>query len=128
EHRGQSDKSDGDVGSELRGSIPLFRLQRWRCHLVDHRRFPTQRYIDRVESRRIRGAGYNYEGNPPDPGTGPNAAPIETFAGFGPPINIWFGPTQSINNDQPWIRTGPNDHVYVTFNNLDEIIGGPIGG
>jgi hypothetical protein len=65
---------------------------------------------------------------PPDPGTGPNAAPIETFAGFGPPINIWFGPTQSINNDQPWIRTGPNDHVYVTFNNLDEIIGGPIGG
>jgi hypothetical protein len=65
---------------------------------------------------------------PPDPGTGPNAAPIETFAGFGPPINIWFGAMQSINNDQPWIRTGPNNHVYVAFNNLDEIIGGPIGG
>ena len=58
-------------------------------------------------------------GTPPDPGTGPTAAPIETFAGFGPPINIWFGPTQSINNDQPWIRTGPDDHVYVAFNNLD---------
>jgi len=56
---------------------------------------------------------------PPDPGTGPSAAPIETFAGFGPPINIWFGQTQSINNDQPWIRTGPDNHVYVAFNNLD---------
>jgi hypothetical protein len=65
---------------------------------------------------------------PPDPGTGPNAAPIETFAGFGPPINIWFGPPpQSINNDQPWIRTGPADHVYVAFNNLDNTGPGFLG-
>jgi hypothetical protein len=66
---------------------------------------------------------------PPDPGTGPDAAPIETFPGVGPAINIWFGPPpQSINNDQPWIRTGPNDHVYVAFTNFDNALPAGNGG
>jgi len=51
---------------------------------------------------------------PPDPD---NPSPIDTFAptvaGFGPPINRYTG---SNNNDQPWIRTGPDNHVYVGFN------------
>ena len=28
-------------------------------------------------------------------------------------------------NDQPWIRTGPADHVYVAFNDFAKIIRGP---
>src|SRR5690242_19666188 len=45
--------------------------------------------------------------------------PIDTYSagvgdgGFGAPINHYVG---SNNYDQPWIRTGPSDHVYVAFN------------
>ena len=47
--------------------------------------------------------------------------PIDTYSatvsdsGFGSPINHYVG---SNNNDQPWIRTGPSNHVYVAFNDL----------
>jgi hypothetical protein len=34
-------------------------------------------------------------------------------SGFGAPINHYIG---SNDNDQPWIRTGPSNHVYVGFN------------
>src|SRR5262245_18125882 len=34
-------------------------------------------------------------------------------SGFGAPINHYVG---SNDNDQPWIRTGPSNHVYVGFN------------
>jgi FG-GAP-like repeat len=34
-------------------------------------------------------------------------------SGFGAPINHYTG---SNDNDQPWIRTGPANHVYVGFN------------
>jgi hypothetical protein len=34
-------------------------------------------------------------------------------SGFGAPINHYTG---SNDNDQPWIRTGPSNHVYVGFN------------
>src|SRR5262249_14939300 len=46
---------------------------------------------------------------------GDEEGPIDTFAGFGPVINHYVG---SDENDQPWIRTGPTDHVYVAFNDL----------
>src|SRR5262245_37449569 len=36
-----------------------------------------------------------------------------TDSGFGSPINHYLG---SHENDQPWIRTGPSDHVYLGFN------------
>src|SRR5262245_15559757 len=36
-----------------------------------------------------------------------------TDSGFGAPINHYTG---SNDNDQPWIRTGPSNHVYVGFN------------
>jgi hypothetical protein len=48
----------------------------------------------------------------PDPD---EKGPIDTFAGFGPVINHYVG---SDKNDQPWIRTGPSDHVYVAFNDV----------
>jgi hypothetical protein len=38
-----------------------------------------------------------------------------TDSGFGSPINEYVG---SNNNDQPWVRTGPSNHVYVAFNDL----------
>src|SRR5262245_56498934 len=44
--------------------------------------------------------------------------PIDTYSvtvsdsGFGSPINHYVG---SSDNDQPWVRTGPSDHVYVAF-------------
>ena len=38
--------------------------------------------------------------------------------GFGSPINT-FAPANPDNLDQPWIRTGPSDHVYVSYNNLN---------
>jgi hypothetical protein len=47
--------------------------------------------------------------------------PIDTYSvtvtdsGFGSAINHYVG---SNNNDQPWVRTGPSDHVYVAFNDL----------
>jgi hypothetical protein len=47
--------------------------------------------------------------------------PIDTYSvtvtdsGFGSPINHYVG---SNDNDQPWVRTGPSDHVYVAFNDL----------
>ena len=34
---------------------------------------------------------------------------------FGSPINHFVG---SDKNDQPWLATGPNDHVYVAYNDL----------
>src|SRR5262249_61334229 len=34
-------------------------------------------------------------------------------SGFGAPINHYVG---SHDNDQPWIRTGPSNHVYLGFN------------
>src|SRR5262249_53518341 len=39
---------------------------------------------------------------------------------FGSLINHYVG---SNLNDQPWIRTGPSDHVYVAFNDLGKTIG-----
>src|SRR5262249_53167407 len=47
--------------------------------------------------------------------------PIDTYSviltdsGFGTPIDEYVG---SNNNHQPWVRTGPSDHVYVAFNDL----------
>jgi hypothetical protein len=47
--------------------------------------------------------------------------PIDTYSvtvtdsGFGAPINHYVG---SNDNDQPWVRTGPSNHVYVAFNDL----------
>jgi hypothetical protein len=47
--------------------------------------------------------------------------PINTYSatvsdsGFGAPINHYVG---SDDNDQPWIRIGPSNHVYVAFNDL----------
>src|SRR5690348_5249891 len=38
--------------------------------------------------------------------------------GFGSPINT-FAPANPDNLDQPWIRTGPSDHVYISYNNLN---------
>ena len=53
----------------------------------------------------------------------PNFGPLDTRAvvvpggNFGPPINHYVG---SNLNDQPWLRTGPSDHVYVAFNDLGQ--------
>jgi len=44
-----------------------------------------------------------------------DTGPIDTFAGVGPVINHYVGTNQ---NDQPWIRTGPSNHVYVAFNDF----------
>ncbi len=38
--------------------------------------------------------------------------------GFGTPINT-FAPQNPDDLDQPWIRTGPSNHVYVAYNNLN---------
>ena len=43
------------------------------------------------------------------------ASAIVPNGGFGAPINQFTGSGQ---NDQPWIRTGPNGHTYVAYNNL----------
>jgi len=43
-----------------------------------------------------------------------------TDSGFGAAINHYTG---SNDNDQPWIRTGPSNHVYVGFND-DGVSGG----
>jgi hypothetical protein len=49
--------------------------------------------------------------------------PIDTYSvtvtdsGFGVPINQYVG---SNDNDQPWVRTGPSNHVYVAFNDLGQ--------
>src|SRR5262245_55081601 len=51
----------------------------------------------------------------------PDFGPIDTrTAAFGSLINHYVG---SNLNDQPWIRTGPSDHVYVAFNDLGKTIG-----
>ena len=45
--------------------------------------------------------------------------PIDTYSvtvtdsGFGSPVNSFPGNNK---NDQPWIRTGPSNHVYVAYN------------
>src|SRR5262249_18274261 len=39
---------------------------------------------------------------------------------FGAPINT-FNPGRNI--DQPWVRTGPSDHVYVGYNDLSAVGG-----
>src|SRR5579864_1234448 len=41
-------------------------------------------------------------------------------SGFGTPINT-YAPQTPDDLDQPWIRTGPSDHVYVAYNNLNNI-------
>lgn len=41
-----------------------------------------------------------------------------TSGGFGSPINT-FEPRRVDSLDQPWIRTGPSNHVYVAYNNLN---------
>src|SRR5262249_47416448 len=38
-------------------------------------------------------------------------------SGFGSPINHYVG---SNDNDQPWVRTGPSNHVSVAFNDLGQ--------
>ena len=38
--------------------------------------------------------------------------------GFGAPINT-YAPANPDDLDQPWIRTGPSNHVYVAYNNLN---------
>src|SRR5262249_4949073 len=56
----------------------------------------------------------------PPPNT---TAEIRTYSGttagsnFGSPIQI-FNPSPSHDLDQPWMRTGPSNHVYVTYNDL----------
>ncbi|HKA05896.1 MAG TPA: hypothetical protein VKD71_01480, partial [Gemmataceae bacterium] len=67
-------------------------------------------------------------------------AEINTYSGtsagsnFGSPINI-FDQVPSHDLDQPWIRTGPSNHVYVTYNDLSasggrtaSILVSPVGG
>src|SRR5262245_12504570 len=44
----------------------------------------------------------------------PDFGPIDTHSAF-TQLNHYVG---SNRNDQPWIRTGPADHVYVAFNDL----------
>jgi carboxypeptidase Taq len=39
-------------------------------------------------------------------------------SGFGAPIDI-FAPNRPDFLDQPWVRTGPSNHVYVAYNNLN---------
>jgi hypothetical protein len=43
-----------------------------------------------------------------------------TSAGFGSPINT-YNPRHDL--DQPWIRTGPSNHVYVAYNDLSAAAG-----
>jgi hypothetical protein len=51
-------------------------------------------------------------------------ADLATYAGtisstgFGAPINT-YAPANPDDLDQPWIRTGPSNHVYVAYNNLN---------
>jgi hypothetical protein len=53
----------------------------------------------------------------------PTTTEIRTYSGtsagsnFGSPIQT-FNPSPSRDLDQPWIRTGPSNHVYVTYNDL----------
>src|SRR5256885_16592442 len=37
---------------------------------------------------------------------------------FGSPINT-YAPASPDDLDQPWVRTGPLNHVYVDYNNLN---------
>ncbi len=37
---------------------------------------------------------------------------------FGSPIRTYQGINNSNNTDQPWIRTGPSNHVYIAYNDL----------
>jgi hypothetical protein len=46
----------------------------------------------------------------------PDFGPINTYSAF-TQLNNYVG---SNRNDQPWIRTGPADHVYVSFNDLGQ--------
>jgi len=46
----------------------------------------------------------------------PNFGPINTHSAF-TQLDTYVG---SNRNDQPWIRTGPADHVYVAFNDLGQ--------
>src|SRR5205085_4419293 len=51
-------------------------------------------------------------------------ADLATYVGsvavedFGTPINT-YAPASPDDLDQPWVRTGPLDHVYVAYNNLN---------
>ena len=53
----------------------------------------------------------------------PTTSEINTYSGtsagsnFGSPINT-FNPSPSHDMDQPWMRTGRSNHVYVTYNDL----------
>ena len=53
-----------------------------------------------------------------------NSEDIPTYSGtisatgFGAPINT-FAPRRPDSLDQPWVRTGPSNHVYVAYNNLN---------
>jgi streptogramin lyase len=53
----------------------------------------------------------------------PTTTEIRTYSGtsagsnFGSPIQT-FNPSPSRDLDQPWMRTGPSNHVYVTYNDL----------
>src|SRR5437879_7201197 len=55
-------------------------------------------------------------------------ADLATYVGsvavedFGTPINT-FAPQSPDDLDQPWVRTGPSDHVYVAYNNLNTFPG-----
>lgn len=50
-------------------------------------------------------------------GVGSGNNQIQTFSGANFSTNLNnFNPAQPL--DQPWIRTGPSDHVYVAYNNL----------
>jgi hypothetical protein len=49
----------------------------------------------------------------------PDFGPIATHTAF-TQLNNYVG---SNLNDQPWIRTGPSNHVYVAFNDLGKTIG-----
>jgi hypothetical protein len=46
----------------------------------------------------------------------PDFGPLDTHSGF-TLLNHYVG---SNRNDQPWIRTGPSNHVYVAFNDLGQ--------
>jgi len=46
----------------------------------------------------------------------PDFGPINTYSAF-TQLNNYVG---SNRNDQPWIRTGPSNHVYVAFNDLGQ--------
>jgi hypothetical protein len=50
----------------------------------------------------------------------PDFGPIATHTAF-TQLNNYVG---SNLNDQPWIRTGPSNHVYLAFNDLGRTIGG----